>query len=218
MYVGAFVQPASSESVYKALLGPNVGLASGLLLTSLRRALSKNLTVRFLLVVLGKAAVGRPTGVKHRCAQQLPSRIRMLRTWRIFVNLWKRSAVGTVSEWNTFAWSGVRFESNWTCSEVRDCERFSHKSACRSFSAGLLDSGPAVLSTCAVVLGCMGVNTAAVCVFRRGAYSALMCVSCAGPPERQYRGLGNIDLSTGEESWHRTVRFNGWLAGPSSLG
>ena len=44
MYVGTFVQSASFESVHKAPLGGNVGLASGLLLTSLRRAL-----VRFLL-------------------------------------------------------------------------------------------------------------------------------------------------------------------------
>ena len=61
MYVGAVVLSASFESVHKALLGRNVGLASGLLLMSLRRAL-----VRVLFLVLGKAAVGRPTSARAR--------------------------------------------------------------------------------------------------------------------------------------------------------
>ena len=59
--MGAFVQSTSFESVHKALLGRNVELASGLLPTSLRRAL-----VRFLLLVLATAAVGRPTSARAR--------------------------------------------------------------------------------------------------------------------------------------------------------
>ena len=63
-------------------------------------------------------------------------------------------------------------------------------------------------------------NTAAICVVCRGAYSADMCVSWGGHPERHYRGLGNIDfeLALVRSLSHRTIRSNESLAGWPSLG